>query len=218
MVALDAIDAFDALWATAADAAIPTDSATVVDRTAAATPLDEPSLGMLDAPSLWAEEIAGDAEQQTAAAVSPMVPDAIAPRESAALEMPAWLADDHDATPSVRAPTGVVDSTRPNAGDVSSAQVAAPQYPMTPDEPIEQPAHTRFELVEESTANERAAEIGSSAMVFPPGNRHVSAALDRLAQRVRSGEIDVSSIAPEATDAAMLAFVLAALLGGSSSR
>jgi len=46
----------------------------------------------------------------------------------------------------------------------------------------------------------------------------VSAALDRLAERVRSGEIDVSSVAPEAPDAAVLASVLAALLGGSSSR
>ena len=40
----------------------------------------------------------------------------------------------------------------------------------------------------------------------------------RLADRVRSGEIDVSSIAPDATDAAVVASVLAALLGGSRSR
>ena len=46
----------------------------------------------------------------------------------------------------------------------------------------------------------------------------VSATLDRLAERVRSGEIDVSSIAAEAPDAAVLASVLAALLGGSGSR
>ena len=46
----------------------------------------------------------------------------------------------------------------------------------------------------------------------------VSAVLDRLAERVRGGEIDVSSVAPEAPDAAVLASVLAALLGGSSSR
>ena len=46
----------------------------------------------------------------------------------------------------------------------------------------------------------------------------VSATLDRLAKRVRAGEIDVSSVAPEAPDAAVLASVLAALLGGSSSR
>jgi hypothetical protein len=46
----------------------------------------------------------------------------------------------------------------------------------------------------------------------------VSRALERLADRVRSGEIDVSSVAAEAPDAAVLASVLAALLGGSSSR
>ena len=46
----------------------------------------------------------------------------------------------------------------------------------------------------------------------------ISATLDRLAERVRGGEIDVSSVAPDATDAAVLASVLAALLGGSSSR
>jgi hypothetical protein len=46
----------------------------------------------------------------------------------------------------------------------------------------------------------------------------VSAALERLAERIRDGEIDVSSVAPEAPDAAMLASVLAALLGGSNSR
>jgi hypothetical protein len=42
--------------------------------------------------------------------------------------------------------------------------------------------------------------------------------LQRLAERIRDGEIDVSSVAPEAPDAAMLASVLAALLGGSNSR
>jgi hypothetical protein len=55
------------------------------------------------------------------------------------------------------------------------------------------------------------------ATVAAPGVR-VSAALERLAERVRSGEIDVSSVAAEAPDAAVLASVLAALLGGSSRR
>ncbi len=57
-----------------------------------------------------------------------------------------------------------------------------------------------------------------AAEVVPPAGIRVSAALDRLADRVRSGEIDVSSVAAEASDAAVLASVLAALLGGSSSR
>lgn len=48
----------------------------------------------------------------------------------------------------------------------------------------------------------------------------VAATLDRLAEQVRLGEIDVSSVAPGGPDAAVLAAVLAALLGGgrSSSR
>jgi hypothetical protein len=45
-----------------------------------------------------------------------------------------------------------------------------------------------------------------------------AAMLERLATRVRAGEIDLSSVTPEATDAAMLASILAALLGGASSR
>ncbi|HEX5074139.1 MAG TPA: hypothetical protein VFW03_13070 [Gemmatimonadaceae bacterium] len=53
---------------------------------------------------------------------------------------------------------------------------------------------------------------------YSPHEARIAAAFDRLADRVRSGEIDVSSIAPEATDAAVLASVLAALLGGSRSR
>jgi len=57
-----------------------------------------------------------------------------------------------------------------------------------------------------------------AAEVVPAAGIRVSAALDRLADRVRSGEIDVSSVAAEASDAAVLASVLAALLGGSSSR
>jgi len=53
---------------------------------------------------------------------------------------------------------------------------------------------------------------------YSPHDARIAAAFDRLADRVRSREIDVSSIAPEATDAAVLASVLAALLGGSRSR
>jgi len=53
---------------------------------------------------------------------------------------------------------------------------------------------------------------------YSPHEARIAATFDRLADRVRSGEIDVTSIAPEATDAAVLASVLAALLGGSRSR
>jgi hypothetical protein len=74
----------------------------------------------------------------------------------------------------------------------------------------------RFELVDDrSIAVPYVDAVPDARLVH---RLRISAALDRLAQRVRDGEIDVSSIAPEATDAAVLASVLAALLGGSSSR
>jgi hypothetical protein len=61
---------------------------------------------------------------------------------------------------------------------------------------------------------------GVGADPAPTHETHIAAALDRLAEQVRRGEIDVSSIAPGGPDAAVVAAVLAALLGGgrSSSR
>lgn len=74
----------------------------------------------------------------------------------------------------------------------------------------------RFELVDDrSIAVPYVDGVPDARLVH---RLRISATLDRLAQRMRDGEIDVSSIAPEATDAAVLASVLAALLGGSSSR
>jgi len=86
----------------------------------------------------------------------------------------------------------------------------------------------RFELV--ATNQEPVPEVNreeepqlpvfaaAPAEAYSPHVARIAAAFDRLADRVRSGEIDVSSIVPEATDAAVLASVLAALLGGSRSR
>jgi len=74
----------------------------------------------------------------------------------------------------------------------------------------------RFELVRESQETEAVPDVTPEPRTIR--EMRVAAALDRLADRIRSGEIDVSSIAPDATDAAVLASVLAALLGGSSSR
>jgi len=74
----------------------------------------------------------------------------------------------------------------------------------------------RFELVDE-----HAPAVPNTDAPADPRVLHglrVSATLDRLAQRVRNGEIDLSFVAPDASDAAVLASVLAALLGGSSSR
>jgi hypothetical protein len=78
-----------------------------------------------------------------------------------------------------------------------------------------------------TTPPEASPSVTNDAIVSPmpamaeprsESGLRVSAALSRLAERVRDGEIDVSSVAPEATDAAVLASVLAAILGGSSSR
>jgi hypothetical protein len=65
-----------------------------------------------------------------------------------------------------------------------------------------------------------AATVEPAAIVDPKvaAGIRVSATLDRLAEQVRGGDIDISSVAPGATDAAVLASVLAALLGGSRSR
>ena len=70
-------------------------------------------------------------------------------------------------------------------------------------------------IVESSTGPE---SVPTDIALGASHNVRVSAALDRLAERVRGGEIDVSSVAPEAPDAAVLASVLAALLGGRGSR
>jgi hypothetical protein len=63
-----------------------------------------------------------------------------------------------------------------------------------------------------------ASVLAPTTFAFAPHEARIAATFDRLAERVRSGEIDVSSIAPDATDAAVVASVLAALLGGSRSR
>jgi len=89
--------------------------------------------------------------------------------------------------------------------------------------------HLHFELVEtpreepqpelhQEDAQVAALTTAPTAPAFAPHEARIAATFDRLADRVRSGEIDVSSIAPDATDAAVVASVLAALLGGSRSR
>jgi len=81
------------------------------------------------------------------------------------------------------------------------------------DAPQERP---RFELVSASQETEALPDVMPDSRTIR--DMRVASALDRLAERIRSGEIDVSSIAPDAPDAAVLASVLAALLGGSRSR
>jgi hypothetical protein len=106
-------------------------------------------------------------------------------------------------TPAHVAPTAdtpVHDATRDAIG-----MEAMPEGEPSPADPGQVRAG---EMLEAPTSPEVKASAGT----------HVSATLDRLAERVRRGEIDISSVAPEATEAAVLASVLATLLGGSHSR
>jgi hypothetical protein len=76
--------------------------------------------------------------------------------------------------------------------------------------------HSLADLVQVGAGD--TLEAPTSTEAKPSAGSYVSATLDRLAERVRRGEIDISSVAPEATEAAVLASVLATLLGGSNSR
>ena len=348
MVAIDAFDAFDAVWASAATRETPAAMPPV-----AAPPVDESSLGSLDAHDLWGEEItAADlvqtppSDEATPAestpitsaenlAAEPTVAPPSAPESAAtraALDMPAWLADDEPITDAVdetvTSPSDAVDvvpqddsaagvdhavdramadspaaerqdeyalsawvdlpepdvldtpesspavstvdagsfepTSHADAIDPIEANDRAPHAPMAmassgpleTESPFEtestleaapeslgdalaalaeshravgpepSPAveeRPRLELVEARgddvpPEGRSIGQLSDQATLTPISARHVSIAFDRLAERVRRGEIDVSSIAPDATDAAILASVLAALLGGSSSR
>jgi hypothetical protein len=259
MVALDAFDAFDTVWASSDRHETP------AAQPPSPAPLDPESLGSgFDTSDAWAEDItAGHAVASTSEPAEATVP-------TPSLGMPAWLADDHEPTPSDPEPTGsaspepsTVDAgmieTESSIDDLAHASWSpspetpadyaitewtdVPQPDTPPAERVSQaeslgdalaalaeshnavaPEVTaptddrpRFELVEEP----RSAAAAAAAASVDPRVAHglrASAALDRLAQRVRDGEIDVSSVAPGASDAAVLASVLAALLGGSSSR
>jgi hypothetical protein len=93
------------------------------------------------------------------------------------------------------------------AADGSTAAIGMEALPEA-EHALAGPVHMAAETLEAPTSTEAKASAGS----------YVSATLDRLAERVRRGEIDISSVAPEATEAAVLASVLATLLGGSNSR
>ncbi len=264
MVALDAIDAFDAVWG----ASEPSSGA--VEPQAVASPLDIASLGSgTDGQQLWAEDITAATD---IAAGEPVTPSAPAPIDStdgtSGGTMPAWLEDDAAAdvvpTPAVDLESGSAASNVPSppaaawpATEVVSGYVVGewtdshtipasdeimglPPEPTTAvpvptslgsttpvsadrvrDEVLGAPdPQPRFELVEGPQAEDPAFApvTAPTADARVPRETRIAATLDRLADRVRSGEIPVSSIAPDATDAAVLASVLAALLGGSSSR
>ncbi len=117
----------------------------------------------------------------------------------------------------------------PVAPVLKSLGEATPAAPDWPENTVPAAAELppRFELV--ATNQEpppvvnreeepQLAVFPAALETYSPHEARIAAAFDRLADRVRSGEIDVSSIAPEATDAVVLASVLAVLLGGSRSR
>ena len=267
IVALDAIDTFDAVWRVSEPPVGPIESAAV------ASPLNELSLGEgIDGQQLWGEHITANdipaAEPEKVA-----VPVAFESSDTAASTTPAWLEDDVAPAPDA-SPTVVVAESQPAVPDVPTAPT--PVSPVTdaegvygfgewtdahtipasdeimgvlPEQRVEpaleplggapaSPAdeahdapvpHARFELVEappekaQAEAHREEPQIAivtaaPTAPAFAPHEARIAATFDRLADRVRSGEIDVSSIAPDATDAAVVASVLAALLGGSRSR
>jgi hypothetical protein len=259
MVALDAIDAFDALWASAGGTATGGTEHTGAGYAGSAHPLGESSLGGLDAVSTWSEDIVG--------AVAPTPSATEEPSASDQLAMPPWLADDptpvdpivepHASAPSESnadmpgVEANVAADSAIDLRDIADAPMAAPTEvaadsgrghepadlgarspeqagASTVDETQASPqgptaaldgaslggARPRFELIEETAPAVEPAE----AALPEPRALQVSATLTRLAERVRAGEIDVTSIAPDATDVAVLASVLAALLGGSRSR
>ena len=270
IVALDAIDAFDAVWGVAVPVGTPAEPAPV------ASPLDELSLGSgTEGQPQWAEDITVDdvpaGEPETAA-----VPVAFEPSESSATSTtPAWLVDDvapppvpsespvvsmsPPAGPDVPSPPSVVspvadveglyslgewtDSHTIPASDEIMGMGVVPEPTVAPivealgDTPpasvynaqsASEP-HPRYELVEAPSETPEpevqqeelpaaSVTLAPTTFAFAPHEARIAATFDRLADRVRSGEIDVSSIAPDATDAAVVASVLAALLGGSRSR
>ena len=99
------------------------------------------------------------------------------------------------------------------------AVAAAPAESMSAAAPMAS-ADLTASLNDAAVAEPPAVAEAPSVEAAPSHESRVAASLDRLAERVRDGQIDVSSVAPEGPDAAVLAAVLAALLGGgrSSSR
>jgi hypothetical protein len=190
MVALDTFAAFDAVWGRSTT---PAASPLVEPVT---SPIDEASLGSgAGAHELWAEDITAAELDATLAVEEPSGPAA--------------------ATERGVAPSDTIDGGWPTITTPSSAMPA-----WLVDDPTElsPPRQPSSDLVV-AEANDNLADQRDEAVDARAAHGlRVSAVLDRLAARVRGGEIDISSVAPEAPDAAVLASVLAALLGGSSSR
>jgi hypothetical protein len=242
MIAIDAFSAFDSVWG---PGNTPAASPTIEPPPVVPSPaLDAESLGTgAHAESAWADEIAATPEHHDVAGESSAHVDAtespwarVATPNSA---LPAWLMDDEVSAPpaeatlapqvtspaEMAAPAETVEvtyaaETAPVEQRIDVAAVEPPRDDLREDAPHEYAGYVSMPDAGEPMIVEATVTPPESSQV---DQRHthglrVSAALDRLAERIRGGEIDVSSVAPEAPDAAVLASVLAALLGGSSSR
>jgi hypothetical protein len=238
MVAIDAFEAFETVWDTTPEpeAALPEAThemeASMPDEPAPASPLDGESLGTgIDAQHLWGDEITqdtGDYEAYEAGAeLTTPNSEEDAPIEAGwashttpELPMPAWLEDDRNAEPTElfeqheASADALPEALPPAAHEATASSIVGSVPNGSPWSDPRMAAYAAF-----VTSPDGVPAITSAIA----NDKHlrglqVSAALQRLAERIREGEIDVSSVAPEAPDAAMLASVLAALLGGSSSR
>ena len=270
IVALDAIDAFDAMWG------VSEPSGRRVKPGPVAAPLDELSLGSgTDGQQPWAEDITAN-DKPAAANDAVAAPVIFESTDAAALSTTFASLEDDAATPAVPMPGPVESGITAATNDVPSLPTVVqpvshvgggygfgewtdshtipavdeimgglPEQPVAPvleslgdaaptqaewtgHEAPESPEPSPRELVEGNEESQPDVDrnepqpAGVTAVptveAYSPHDARIAAAFDRLADRVRSREIDVSSIAPEATDAAVLASVLAALLGGSRSR
>jgi hypothetical protein len=207
----------------------------MLDEPVAASPLDEESLGSgIDAQHPWGDEITHDAgdyqavegelESSTADANEEAPLEAgWATRTTPELPMPAWLADDARGTPSQagdeQPPEAISEALPPAAHEASASSIVGSVPSGVPQSgaPWSDPRMAAYAAFVTSPDGVPAITHALANDKHLRGLQ-VSAALERLAERIRDGEIDVSSVAPEAPDAAMLASVLAALLGGSKSR
>lgn len=248
MVAIDAFEAFETVWDAAPEpeaalpqtalpeAAVPEAAhemeAPMPDEPTAASPLDGESLGNgIDAQHLWGDEIAQDtgdyqAYEASAELATPNseedapIEAGWASQTTPELPMPAWLEDDRNAGPTElfeqhdASADALPDALPPAAHEATANSIVGSAPNGSPWSDPRMAAYAAFVTSPDGVPAITSAIANTKHL----RGLQVSAALQRLAERIREGEIDVSSVAPEAPDAAMLASVLAALLGGSSSR
>jgi hypothetical protein len=144
----------------------------------------------------------------TLAPVKPSPPVAAATTESAPDSAPLPTAQTEPAGAAAVRPASPIPAVEPAVESVVAESVVVESAVV--ESVVAHSTHTATESV--------VTESAPTGDVVPSHASLVAASLDRLAERVRDGQIDVSSVAPEGPDAAVLAAVLAALLGGGQSR